>query len=128
MASASRTAAFVAAASSGLGAIAGGFVARWLVGLRRAGTPFGVAYLTLAATDRRVLVYGRSPALGLLRGPLLATVRYPDLAAVRSGAAAPLAPGLLSMAVAGRGRLEFEVWHAGDLHTFVATVARNAGF
>jgi len=126
MAAASRAPALVAAGSSGLGAIAGAFLARWLVGLRGTGAPFGEMYLTVAATDRRLLFSGRSPALGLLRGPLLGAVRYPDLVSIRAVTAGGLSPGGLSLVVAGGRRPDFETRRA-DVPDFVRIVERLAG-
>ena len=128
MASASDAAMLVSLASIGFGAAVGGFLALWMVGRRGAsGAPFGTVNLTVAATDRRLLFYGRSPVLGVLRGPLLGTIRYPELDTIGAGAPRPMLPTPLVIAPIGGPRLELEASRAEDVAGFVELVERLIG-
>jgi len=128
MASASGASTLVSMASIGLGAAAGGFLALAIVGRRSASSaPFGSVNLTIAATDRRLLFYGRSPVLGVLRGPLLGEVRYPDLIAIQAGVPRPMLPTPLLVAFTGGPRLELEAPRAEDVAGFVRLVERLTG-
>jgi hypothetical protein len=128
MAWASDASMLIALASIGLGAAVGGFMALWIVGRRGAvAAPFGSVNLTVVATDRRLLFYGRSPVLGVLRGPLLGAIRYQGLASIRAGTPRPMLPTPLLVVPTGGECLEFEASRSEDAPGFVQIVEGLVG-